>query len=224
MSKGWVKKKLPVPRRGPGRPPNPQKCEAHRRSFFESAFNLIASASYDQATVDQIVEGAGLSKGTFYWHFTGKEDCLLQAMERKVQEFEEMISKVLARRGFSCKQLEALARIEAWIDVDLPKMFFILGAMEHTQSHALRGFAHELRAKWFGQATRFLQEMGRVAAQEQGWSRRRIAAFDFRAWSHCWVASVEGLLVQNWTPPTGKFKPGRMSDVLRAVFIEPNFE
>lgn len=221
MSKNGLNEKMSAPRRGRGRPPNPRKREAHRRKFFESAFNLSADASYGQTSVDQIVKGAGLSKGTFYWYFLSKEDCLRQAMERKVQEFEASVGKIFARKRLACTKLEALARFDDWIDEDVCRFFFILGTMEQAESPELQGFAHELRARWVGLAANSLRKLGRDAMRDQGWSRRRISEFDFDTWIQLWLASAEGLLLQVWTRPAGKIKAKRISDALCMVFIDP---
>lgn len=56
------------------------KADATRRALLEAALAVIAERGYTAATVDQIVEAAGVSKGVAYYHFTSKADiaeCIL---------------------------------------------------------------------------------------------------------------------------------------------------
>lgn len=56
------------------------KADATRRALLEAALSVIAERGYSAATVDQIVEAAGVSKGVAYYHFTSKADiaeCIL---------------------------------------------------------------------------------------------------------------------------------------------------
>jgi AcrR family transcriptional regulator len=45
---------------------------------------VIAKHGYAGASVDTIVEAAGLSKGTFYWHFKSKEELFLALIEERI--------------------------------------------------------------------------------------------------------------------------------------------
>jgi AcrR family transcriptional regulator len=45
---------------------------------------VFARRGYRQASVDQIAEAAGYSKGALYWHFSSKEDLLMALIEEKI--------------------------------------------------------------------------------------------------------------------------------------------
>jgi AcrR family transcriptional regulator len=51
---------------------------------MDSAAMVIAKRGYGRASVDSIVERAGLSKGTFYWHFKSKEQLFLALIEERI--------------------------------------------------------------------------------------------------------------------------------------------
>lgn len=56
------------------------KADATRRELLDAALKVIAERGYTAATVDHIVEAAGVSKGVAYYHFTSKADiaeCIL---------------------------------------------------------------------------------------------------------------------------------------------------
>ena len=55
-----------------------------RRSLLDAAARLIAERGYRGMTVNEIVARAGLSKGTFYWHFGSKDDVLFAVLEERI--------------------------------------------------------------------------------------------------------------------------------------------
>ena len=44
--------------------------------LFETALTLFKQQSYDEVTISQICQAAGVAKGTFYVHYQGKEDII----------------------------------------------------------------------------------------------------------------------------------------------------
>lgn len=48
------------------------KADATRRQLLDAALAVIAERGYSEATVDRIVEVAGVSKGVAYYHFPSK--------------------------------------------------------------------------------------------------------------------------------------------------------
>lgn len=47
-----------------------------RKKIYESAIRLFMEKSFDEVRISDIVEEAGISTGTFYYHFPGKEDII----------------------------------------------------------------------------------------------------------------------------------------------------
>ncbi len=56
-----------------------KRSEATRAKLFEAAVELTGERGYHGTTVDDIVERAGVAKGTVYYHFAGKTE-LFQAL------------------------------------------------------------------------------------------------------------------------------------------------
>jgi AcrR family transcriptional regulator len=50
--------------------------------ILSAAFRIFSIKGYHNATVDDIAQEAGISKGTCYQYFTGKEDIFIATMER----------------------------------------------------------------------------------------------------------------------------------------------
>jgi AcrR family transcriptional regulator len=69
-------------RRKAGRPP--KGGPSARDALMDAAATVIAKRGYSGTSVDSIVEAAGLSKGTFYWHFKSKEHLLLALIEERI--------------------------------------------------------------------------------------------------------------------------------------------
>ena len=68
-----------------GRPrASEREQEDTRHSLLDAAAALIAERGYSGTTVNEIVARAGLSKGTFYWHFGCKDDVLFAVLEERI--------------------------------------------------------------------------------------------------------------------------------------------
>ena len=51
--------------------------EARRAQILEAALACFGERGYHATTMDDLVRACGLSKGSLYWHFGGKEDVFL---------------------------------------------------------------------------------------------------------------------------------------------------
>lgn len=80
-----------------GRPSTSEvaKIDARGRLLAAGA-RLFAARGYDAATVAAIVATAKLSKGTFYWHFAGKEQLLLALIEERLDRPLREVATMLA--------------------------------------------------------------------------------------------------------------------------------
>ena len=59
---------------------------SQRTRLLEAVGRAVAEKGYAAATIDDIVRGAGVSKKTFYDHFSDKLDCFLAAYEAASDE------------------------------------------------------------------------------------------------------------------------------------------
>ena len=58
-----------------------KRSEETRRGIMESAVQLFSRSGYDAASVDEICQAAGISKGAFYHHFPSKQQLFLSIIE-----------------------------------------------------------------------------------------------------------------------------------------------
>ena len=55
------------------------RSDATKKRLFDAAMELIGERGFTDASVDEIVERAGVAKGTVYYHFAGKAE-LVEAL------------------------------------------------------------------------------------------------------------------------------------------------
>ena len=64
--------------------PRRRRREETRSRLMEAAVGVFAHAGFDRATVDEIVQQAGFSKGAFYVHFESKDDLFRAMLEERI--------------------------------------------------------------------------------------------------------------------------------------------
>src|ERR1043165_5961926 len=68
-----------------------QRSEETRARIVESAIKLFSSRGYNTASVDEICEAAGISKGAFYHHFESKQALFLALLDGWLQAIDNAI-------------------------------------------------------------------------------------------------------------------------------------
>jgi AcrR family transcriptional regulator len=64
-----------------------------RDELLKAGLRVFARRGYSQAGVEEIATEAGYSKGAFYWHFSGKEDLLMELLEERIDTpMREMVA------------------------------------------------------------------------------------------------------------------------------------
>jgi AcrR family transcriptional regulator len=66
---------------------------SQRTRLLEATGRAVAEKGYAATTIEDIVRGAGVSKKTFYEHFTDKLDCFLAAYEAASDELLEHVRR-----------------------------------------------------------------------------------------------------------------------------------
>jgi len=72
----------PQERRSWGKVSHSERYKRQRRDLLRAAGRLAARDGYERTRVADIVAEAGLSKSTFYEHFTSKEECFVDLYRR----------------------------------------------------------------------------------------------------------------------------------------------
>jgi AcrR family transcriptional regulator len=71
--------------RGRGRPPRAERAAGRSRAeLIDAAVAVFAERGYAAASVDEVIQRAGLSKGTFYFNFAGKDDLFAAVVHERI--------------------------------------------------------------------------------------------------------------------------------------------
>lgn len=80
-----------------------------RVDLLDAAEALVVRVGADGFTVEDVVNGAGVAKGTFYLHFSSKAD-LLEALRLRYAERFAARQREAAREGTDAERLQAWVR------------------------------------------------------------------------------------------------------------------
>ncbi|MEU0878741.1 TetR/AcrR family transcriptional regulator [Lentzea sp. NPDC005914] len=69
-------------------------AEGRRRDILQSAEQILEEQGYAGLTMRAIAVGAGVSSGTVYQYFSGKEDVFAALMERRLDELQHTLNTV----------------------------------------------------------------------------------------------------------------------------------
>lgn len=72
---------------------------ATRNNLICAASRLAHIKGFDRTSVQEVMEGAGAGKGSFYYHFESKDELGLAVLEQYRASFMEMLSKCLDRKN-----------------------------------------------------------------------------------------------------------------------------
>lgn len=82
---------LSIPR-GRHAPPLEVRLEAQRERLLSAAAAVFARQGYAKATAEAISREAGMSKATFYEHFTNKEDAILALFDSSAEQLAQRMA------------------------------------------------------------------------------------------------------------------------------------
>lgn len=69
-----------------------EQRRATRTKLVEAALDLFSTSGYEHATVDDIARAAGYSKGAYYFHFSTKDDILLELLRQWTEERRRLLA------------------------------------------------------------------------------------------------------------------------------------
>ncbi len=73
--------------------------EAKRQRLIDAAWQEFTTVSYMDASINKIIQGAGISRGSFYQYFAGKEDLFAYLLQTILQAAKSMFLAQLTVHG-----------------------------------------------------------------------------------------------------------------------------
>src|SRR5215207_1547262 len=108
---------------------NPERAEARRREILLAAANVFAREGYAAATLDDIAEQLGVTKGVIYYYFRSKEEIFTEIRATAIREATERLETNIARgRPPEVTLRDALRDLVGHIFDDLDRYANVLSA------------------------------------------------------------------------------------------------
>lgn len=70
-----------------------QRSHRTRKALLDSLIDLVHGRRYDEVAVGDIVEGAKVARSTFYDHYRGKDDMIVETMGGMLDVMADVASK-----------------------------------------------------------------------------------------------------------------------------------
>jgi AcrR family transcriptional regulator len=137
-----------------------EKQQQTRKSLLRAAVKLFCKRGLEGASIDEVAQAAGYTKGAFYANFKSKEELFLVMLDERFAEELERIDQALA--GTQAPQEEARTAAADFIhfagDEDWPKLYiqFVAHAARNeefrqelaTRHRAMRSRLGEILQRW----------------------------------------------------------------------------
>ncbi len=91
-----------------------KKSEESRRQVLDAAIAVLAKKGIANASVQDIADTAGMSKGAVHYHFESKEELLERVLDRCCEVVEARIRAVFEEEGLPVERIHR-ALAEMWI-------------------------------------------------------------------------------------------------------------
>lgn len=72
-----------------------KKGERRKRELLQIAYGMFVSKGYENTSVDEIIEAAGIAKGTYYYYFQSKEQMLEEVIGMMLEDEARKAEAVL---------------------------------------------------------------------------------------------------------------------------------
>jgi len=95
--------------------PRTKPKEVRREELMDAAEQIFLEKGVAATSIDEIVAGADVAKGTFYIHFESKEELLIALQDRWVKTFCSALEAAMNRRP----REDFRGRLRAWVETGI---------------------------------------------------------------------------------------------------------
>jgi AcrR family transcriptional regulator len=114
-----------------------------REELARSALELFAARGIHRVTLDDVAAQAGVTKGSFYWHYRSKKELILASAAMYYRDWHEVASRAIAEAATPMDQIRAVWTISIEMCLfDSTKRVF------STEIFAMALHDPELRSSW----------------------------------------------------------------------------
>jgi len=127
------------------------KREARKQEILAAATAVFAQKGFDGASMDDIVQASGLSKGGLYWHFKSKDDIIAAILNEFFSQEMDFLDALLQAEGSATARLQQLGQ-QVMVDVahmqellPISLEFYALAARRETVREQLQDYFEQYR-------------------------------------------------------------------------------
>lgn len=105
-----------------------------KRQIFEKSMELFANKGYDSTSIEEITSVVGIAKGTFYYHFSKKEDIFYFLIEEGMKLLKNSIDIKIKKVDNSIEKIKSIILIQIKVTIKYETFIrLILGQMWGTE-------------------------------------------------------------------------------------------
>ncbi len=140
------------------------RTDVYRQHVFQAAERVFAERGFEAAKVQEISQLAGLSMGTIYGVFPGKQELYAAVLEERAQELLGLVREVVARNAPPLETLRALIRV--YVDYFRAHPHFLRMHLQSGASWALSPGGGDARAQHWRDVQALQAEIFRRGVQD----------------------------------------------------------
>ena len=119
-------------------------AEDTRSKILKSAVKLFSKNNYHAVSMTEIANGAGISKGTLYWHFDSKEELFREIAVGGINHFNNLFEAIAQKDGSSDEKIREIVKC---VLETLIKHLGIMDVFKNNVELISRNFKDTLEAK-----------------------------------------------------------------------------
>ncbi|MCU0514743.1 MAG: TetR/AcrR family transcriptional regulator [Anaerolineae bacterium] len=186
----------------------PPRENSTRERILDAALNVFSSQGYHDTRMDEIVQAAGTSKGSIYFHFPNKEKLFIALVDQFADLLERRTHEAITHQAQGMGRVQAAlsAVLETFGKYRRPAKILLVQAVGLGSVFEKKRL--EITDRFAGLIKTYLDEA--IAAGE-------IAPVDTTIVAHAWLGAIYNIVIQ-WVY-TGEPAPERILHTLLPLLL-----